>query len=95
MGQLEAYGVNEMYLTGMIVGLFGTYIAEEFDSNTFESFKSYFYSSAFALASKKFKKIIKPNLVVLTNEGAQYSSWSYFGLNKEIHLTKLIDNFRT
>jgi len=93
MGQLEAYGVNEMYLTGMMVGLFGTYIAEERDSSTFESLKSYFYSASFA-TTKKLKKISKSFLLVETNSGALNASWSYFGINKEIHMTKLIDNFQ-
>ena len=74
MGQLEAYGLNEIYLTGSMVGLLSTYIAEELDSNTFESFKSYFYSSTFALISKKAIKLFKPALTVSTNEGAFYKS---------------------
>jgi hypothetical protein len=74
MGQLEAYGVNEIYLSGMMVGLFGTYIAEERDSNTFESFKSYFYSTSFSMLSKKSKKISKSPLLISTNSGALYNS---------------------
>jgi hypothetical protein len=94
MGQLEAYGVNEIYLTGIMVGLFGTYIAEEFDSNAFESFKSYFYSSAFVISRKKSKKFFKPILTISTNDGARYNSRSFFGIKHRIQITKLIDNFR-
>ena len=53
MGQLEVHGINEIYLSGIMVGLLGTYFAEEFDSNSFESYKAYFYSVAFSFASKK------------------------------------------
>jgi hypothetical protein len=48
MGQLEVYNINEIYLNGIVISLFINYIAEELESNTFESFKPYFYSSNFA-----------------------------------------------
>jgi hypothetical protein len=52
MGQLEAYGVNEMYLSGLMTGLCGTYMAEELESDSFESFKSYIYSAAIFCVAK-------------------------------------------
>jgi hypothetical protein len=94
MGQLEAYGVNEMYLTGMMTGLFSNYFAEEQESNTFESFKVYFYSAVFAMTSRKLKTILKAPLLVVTVDGAAYRSWSYFGLGGALLvMTKLVDNF--
>ena len=76
MGQLEAYGVNEMYLSGMMTGLCGTYIAEEHESDSFESFKSYVYSSAVFMKLKKVKKLFKAPLYIITKDGAKYRSWS-------------------
>ena len=94
MGQLEAYGVNEMYLTGMMTGLFSNYFAEEQESNTFESFKVYFYSAVFAMTSHKLKNVLKAPLLVVTVDGAAYRSWSYFGLGGSLLvMTKLVDNF--
>ena len=74
MGQLEAYGVNEMYLSGMMTGLCGTYIAEEHESDSFESFKSYVYSAVLLVTSKKVKKLLKTPFKVVTKDGAQYLS---------------------
>ena len=74
MGQLEAYGVNEMYLSGMMTGLCGTYIAEEHESDSFESFKSYVYSAALFVKSKKVKKLHKTQMLITTKDGAQYRS---------------------
>ena len=91
MGQLEVHGINEMYLSGMMVGLLGTYFAEEFDSNSFESYKAYFYSVAFSFLSKKSKKVSLVSQVILGNGAANKSS-SYLGLSQKIHLTKTIDN---
>jgi hypothetical protein len=94
MGQLEAYGVNEMYLTGMMTGLFSNYFAEEQESNTFESFKVYFYSAVFAMTSRKLKRVLKMPLTVTTVDGAAYHSWSYFGFSGTfLAMTKLVDNF--
>lgn len=57
MGQLEPYGVSEMYLSGMMLGLFMTYMAEIHESNTFESLKAYFYSTNFVRFSRKNKRV--------------------------------------
>jgi hypothetical protein len=57
MGQLEPYGVSEMYLSGMMLGLFMTYMAEIHESNTFESFKAYFYSTNVIRFSRKTKRV--------------------------------------
>jgi len=91
MGQLEVHGINEIYLSGIMVGLLGTYFAEEFDSNSFESYKAYFYSVAFSFASKKSKKLGLSSQVVFHNEAA-YKSNSFLGLNSKINITKTIDN---
>jgi hypothetical protein len=94
MGQLEAYGINEMYLTGMTTGLFSNYFAEEQESNTFESFKVYFYSAVFVVTSHKLKNIAKKPLTIVTVDGAAYRSWSYFGFGRTFFaMTKLVDNF--
>jgi hypothetical protein len=74
MGQLEAYGINEMYLTGMMTGLFSNYFAEEQESNTFESFKVYFYSAVFVVTSHKLRNIVKTPLTIITVDGAAYRS---------------------
>ena len=92
MGQLEVHGINEMYLSGMIVGLLGTYFAEEFDSNSFESYKAYFYSVAFSFLTKKLKKIGLSSQVILSNNEAAYKASSYLGLSGVLHLTKIVDN---
>jgi hypothetical protein len=96
MGQLEAYGVNEMYLSGMLTGLCGTYIAEEHESDSFESFKSYVYSAAIFMKLKKNKKLFKEPLLVITKDGAQYASWSIFKFGFKVYeITKLVDDFST
>jgi hypothetical protein len=73
MGQLEPHGVNEMFLTGLITGLVLTYIAEAYESTTFESFKAYAYTTNFVL-NGKIKHVVKNQLLVLTNDGAAYKS---------------------
>jgi len=91
MGQLEVHGINEIYLSGIMVGLLGTYFAEEFDSNSFESYKAYFYSVAFSFSSKKIKKIDLSSQIVFNNEAA-YNSKSFLDLNPKLNITKTIDN---
>ncbi len=92
MGQLEVYGVHEIYLIGMIIGIFLNYAAEEEASETFESFKPYFYSVCFI--SKKLK-IIKPTLFkVMAVDGGVFKAYNLF--TKQIiisHITKFIDDF--
>jgi len=58
MGQLEPYGVSEMYLSGMMLGLFMTYVLEIHESDTFESLKAYFYSVNFMTFSRKSKRVL-------------------------------------
>jgi len=91
MGQLEVHGINEIYLSGIMVGLLGTYFAEEFDSNSFESYKAYFYSVAFSFSSKKIKKIDLSSQIVFNNEAA-YNSKSFLDLNPKLNITKTIYN---
>lgn len=94
MGQLEPYGVNEMYLAGMMLGLFMTYVAEIYESNTFESLKAYFYSTNLINFSRKSKRVINADNWVCTPDKGIYSSW--LGLNTKIvdlEMTKVIDNF--
>jgi hypothetical protein len=72
MGQLEPFGVNEMYLSGLMLGLLLNYVSEAQESTTFESFKAYFYSANFSVS--KIKRVEKQPLVVITNTGAEYQS---------------------
>jgi len=74
MGQLEGYGINEMFLTGAMLGLISNYVTEEQESDTFESFKAYFYSVALAIYSKKSKALFVYPLTILTNDGGSYRS---------------------
>jgi len=83
MGQLEAYGIHEIYLTGMMVGLFLNYVAEKHESDTFESMKSYFYSANFSKLLTKKAKFIKPAVsIVYTSENAAFALANMFNLNR-------------
>jgi len=79
MGQLEVYSINEIYLSGIVISLFINYLAEELESNTFESFKAYVYSSNFA--NKDY--LTKPVLILSSTLGI-YKSLSVFQLNNSI-----------
>jgi len=74
MGQLEAHGVNEMYLSGMMVGLFHNYVAEGQESATFESFKAYFFSAAFLASTRKNKRVSNAKILVQTPDKGAYTS---------------------
>jgi hypothetical protein len=72
MGQLEVYSINEVFLLGMVIGLFLTYFMEEYESNTFESYKSYSYS--IMLVRKKIKRISLTPLYIRTQNIAIFKS---------------------
>lgn len=98
MGQLEAYGINEIYLSGAMVGLCGTYVAEEHESDSFESFKAYLYSVAsFGIKLRKIVSIQLSPLLITTNQGAIYYSWSYLNLlrNRPLNTIKLVDDIES
>lgn len=91
MGQLEAYGINEMYLTGVMIGLISNYIAEEHESDTFESFKAYFYSAAF---NRKQKKLIPFGLLISEPDGGQFLLRSLYNLEGGfINMTKVLNDY--
>jgi hypothetical protein len=93
MGQLEAYSINEIYMTGMLVGLFLNYFAEEDESDTFESFKPYFYSASFLSLKKKTKNFKLNDILISNPKGGVFKSLSFFKFNKIIKMTKTIDSF--
>jgi hypothetical protein len=91
MGQLEVYNINEIYLNGIVINLYINYLAEDIESNTFESFKAYIYSSNMAL-----KNYVLKSLTIVTPENGIYTSWLFlpiFHYNK-LKVTKLIDDFK-
>lgn len=90
MGQLEVYGIHEIYLIGIIIGIFLNYAAEEEASETFESFKPYFYSVCFISKKLKILKLMKIN--VLVNNGGVFKSFTVFNTRTTVYnLTKFID----
>lgn len=94
MGQLEPYGVSEMYLAGMMLGFFMTYVAEIHESDTFESFKGYFYSTNCMVSSRKSKRVINADNWVSTPDKGIYKSWLGFNTNiLDLEMSKVIDNF--
>ena len=92
MGQLEVYNINEIYLNGIVISLFINYIAEELESNTFESFKPYFYSSNFAN-----KKWFSKKKLIVTPENGIYKTWANLNLTNfsVSKVTKSVDDFLT
>jgi len=91
MGQLEAYGINEMYLSGVMIALFSTYIAEEYEADAFESFKPYFYSAAL---SCKQKKLVPVNLLVSEPDDGQFMLHSLYGVEWGfITMTKVLGDY--
>lgn len=93
MGQLEAFGINEMYLAGLMIGLISNYIAEEHESDTFESFKPYFYSAAL---SRKQQKLSSTNLLISEpDEGGQFLLNSLYNLEtgSQINMTKILGDY--
>ena len=90
MGQLEVYSINEIFLSGLVLSLFINYLAEGLESNTFESFKAYIYSSNLANKSHLTKLML-----ILTPSLGIYKSWSTFQLNNYIWtiLTKPVDDY--
>jgi hypothetical protein len=69
MGQLEVYNINEIYLNGIVINLYINYLAEDIESNTFESFKAYIYSSNMAL-----KNYVLKSILTVTPENGIYKS---------------------
>jgi hypothetical protein len=93
MGQLEAYNINETIMSGLMLAIFITYLAEALESNTFESFKGYKYSAN--LASNKVRKVRVMSSIVLTPDNAGFMSYQVlpFTQRKVVKLTKLLDDF--
>jgi hypothetical protein len=67
MGQLEVYNINEIYLNGLMISIFISYLSEEQESNTFESFKAYIYSANYPAL----KFTLKIGKLVLPDQGIQ------------------------
>jgi hypothetical protein len=93
MGQLESYGINEMYLSGMAIGLFSNYVAEEDESDTFESAKVYIYSMNFLTKKRKHHKFSP--LLVVSGDDAIYATKNFFNTNEggSFEMTKIVDDF--
>lgn len=73
MIQLENCSINEIYLSVLMIGgLIVAYFAEEFDSNSFESYKVYLYSVVFSLTTKRLKNLGSPYNVVF-NQNSKIS----------------------
>jgi len=94
MGQLEPFGINELILSAMMSSLLNSYVAEDQSSDDLESFKAYFYSAALALSSRKSRPLELKPLVIVTNDGGSFASWTFLKyIPPELHITKIIDNF--
>lgn len=93
MGQLEVYNINETIVSGLMLAIFITYIAEALESSTFESFKGYKYSANFA--SNKIRKTKIQSDVIFTPDNAGFKTFIYLPLtnSKVSKLTKLLDDF--
>jgi hypothetical protein len=68
MGQLESYDLDEMYVSGLLIGLFSTYFAESHESDSFESYKAYFYSAA-NVGVRKARKFKKYDYIIRSSLG--------------------------
>jgi methionine salvage enolase-phosphatase E1 len=71
MGQLEVYNINETIVSGLMLAIFITYIAEALESSTFESFKGYKYSANFA--SNKIRKALISSTVIFTTSNPDFN----------------------
>jgi hypothetical protein len=93
MGQLEVYNINETIVSGLMLAIFITYIAEALESSTFESLKGYKYSANFT--SNKIRKTQIKSETVFTPDNAGFKSFIYLPLSssKVLKLTKLLDDF--
>jgi hypothetical protein len=93
MGQLEVYNINETIVSGLMLAIFITYIAEALESSTLESLKGYKYSAN--IASNKIRKTQIKLDVVFTPDNAGFKSFTYLPLasNKVAKLTKSLDDF--
>lgn len=93
MGQLEVYNINETIVSGLMLAIFITYIAEALESSTFESLKGYKYSANFA--SNKIRKTFIQSNTTFTPDNAGFKSFIYLPLanNKVAKLTKLLEDF--
>lgn len=93
MGQLEAYNINETIMSGLMLALFITYLAETLESNTFESFKGYKYSAN--ILTNKVRKVKVVSSIIGTADNACFKSYQVLPLTQRstIKLTKLIDDF--
>lgn len=93
MGQLEVYNINETIVSGLMLAIFITYIAEALESSTLESLKGYKYSANFT--SNKIRKTSIKSDVIFTPDNAGFKSFIYLPLTntKVSKLTKLLDDF--
>lgn len=93
MGQLEVYNINETIVSGLMLAIFITYIAEALESSTFESFKGYKYSANYT--SNKVCKTSVQYTTIFTPDSAGFKSFIFLPLasNKVSKLTKLLDDF--
>jgi hypothetical protein len=73
MGQLEGYGINEMFLTGAMLGLISNYVTKSRNQILLKVLMLIFILLPFAIYSKKSKILFVFSLLILIN---------FWGINK-------------